>query len=154
MMDLREELWGVLIALAHTVENNEIPPRTDRFLLEALEIAKPQSPVDEDTLRRWVEQANEEKFVVSPDCRTCLYPCGKNENYDMQRLWMAEESVRRKKLQMMEEIQTLADKIRANQTQDASAMQSLYDGLFALGEDFEVDMLENFERDIQKALEN
>lgn len=152
-MNLREELLGVLIALGHTVENNEILQRTHEFVLAALPFTREQTKADEDELRLWIARANEEKFLVSPSCRTCLYPCGKNENYDMQRIWLAEPSVRQKKLQMLEQLYVLAGKIKEKRAYDEDTMQLVYETLFALGEDFEVDVLERFACEVRAYLD-
>ena len=41
-----------------------------------------------------IQRVNEEKHIIVPDCSVCKNPCGNTDNYDMKRIWEADEDIR------------------------------------------------------------
>ncbi len=46
------------------------------------------------TIKRLIEYVKLEKTRLVPQCGGCGAPCGRNDNYDMQKLWNADEDIR------------------------------------------------------------
>ena len=49
---------------------------------------------DNEALQRLIDRVEEEKARLIPDCAVCASPCGKNNDYDMEKLWTADEDIR------------------------------------------------------------
>ena len=92
MEDLRAELTGALIGLARATENNDhlLTPSTGRITVEALNATRPGENPDEAALHALLEEVNEEKRRLVPDCFYCAAPCGRTASYDLSRLALAE----------------------------------------------------------------
>lgn len=128
---LRETLIGALIGLARTCSNNPPTAQTDGLLIAGLHASDPASPMTDDQLLRMIARVRADKAAVSPNCVHCASPCGKNDEYDLRRLADAPEEVRAAK-------SALLDGLRAA-VRGGHMGQIVYDGLFALAEDWTPD---------------
>ena len=45
---------------------------------------------------------------MAPGCAVCAAPCGNTSDYDMRRIYEADEGIRKVKLQILEKLQKLA----------------------------------------------
>lgn len=92
--NLQDELTGALIGLARACENNKKTENTDQIIIEGLFTTITNVNFNDDTLREMIQRVNEEKHSIVPDCSVCKNPCGNTDNYDMKRIWEADEDIR------------------------------------------------------------
>ena len=93
---LQDELTGALIGLARAIEGNEdlVNESTYRLIIEGLFTTITNVSFDNVTIKRLIEYVKLEKTRLVPQCGGCGAPCGRNDNYDMQKLWSADEDIR------------------------------------------------------------
>ncbi|MEE1313184.1 MAG: hydroxylamine reductase [Lachnospiraceae bacterium] len=94
--ELQDKLTGALIGLARATEGNEafISVTTDRVILEGLFTTITNVNFNNETIIQLINRVEEEKKKLIPECYTCVSSCGKNNNYDMQKLWTGNEDIR------------------------------------------------------------
>lgn len=136
---LRDQLTGALIGIARAVDGNEhlISASTDKIIREGLAAAHFDSYADDKSLRTLIQCAETEKRKLIPLCYECAAPCGKNNNYDMRRLWTASEDAASLKMLLLCGIRSLAaDTCRAALLGriDQEVSRFFYRALFAIGE--------------------
>ena len=110
VLQLQEQLTGALIGIARAVDGNEhlITDSTDKIVREGLAAARPDASSGSDSLSALIQEVEDEKRRLIPLCYECAAPCGKNNNYDMRRLYMAEEDVCSLKLLILCGIRSMA----------------------------------------------
>lgn len=93
---LQDQLTGALIGLARATEGNEdlISPSTDKVVLEGLFTTVTNVNFNNDTISQMIQRVEEEKEKLVPNCFGCPSACGRNDDYDMQKLWNADEDIR------------------------------------------------------------
>ena len=93
---LQDALTGALIGLARATDGNEhlISATATTVIVESLLATLTNVNFDNDALTALLNRVEEEKRKMVPDCFTCASPCGKNNDYDLGKLWNAEEDVR------------------------------------------------------------
>ena len=93
---LQDKLTGALIGLARATEGNEylITGDTSRLVLEGLFTTVTNVNFNNDTITELIRRVEKERERLVPDCFVCTVSCGKNNNYDMNNLWEADEDVR------------------------------------------------------------
>ena len=137
---LRAQLTGVLIGIARAVDGNEhlISGSTDTIIREGLAATLPGGELDHDYLSTLIGRAEDEKRALIPLCYECASPCGKNSNYDLRRLWDAEEDVCSLKLLILCGIRSMAAqacRAAALGFTDQEVDRFFYQALFAVGEE-------------------
>ena len=140
IMGLQNQLTGVLIGIARAVDGNEhlIAGSTDKIVREGLAAALPNAALDREGLAALIQCAEEEKRRLLPHCYECEAPCGKNNNYDLRRLWDEEEDVCSLKLLILCGIRDMAaHACRAADLGrgDQAVSRFFYQALFAVGEE-------------------
>ncbi len=138
--DLQDRLTGVLIGLARAVQGNEhlISEETADTVMEGLFATLTNVNFDNAALQKLIECAEAEKNKLVPDCLTCASSCGKNNDYDMNRLWNADEDIRSLKSLILFGIRGIAAYAYHAAVlgyKDASIYNFLYKALFAIGMD-------------------
>ena len=93
---LQDKLTGALIGLARVTDGNEhlICESATAVIVESLFATLTNVNFDNAALEKLMERVEEEKRKMVPDCFSCASPCGKNDDYDMSRLWNADEDIR------------------------------------------------------------
>ena len=93
---IQDQLTGALIGLAHTAAGNEdlIDESTHRLVREALFTTVTNVSFDNQSIRALMDRIAQEKARIAPNCSACDHPCGKNDDYDMNQLWTAQEDIR------------------------------------------------------------
>ena len=88
---LQDKLTGALIGLARATEGNEylITGDTSRLVLEGLFTTVTNVNFNNDTITELIRRVEKERERL-----VCTVSCGKNNNYDMNNLWEADEDVR------------------------------------------------------------
>ena len=62
--------------------------------MEALFATLTNVNFDNDAIEELTRRVEEEKQRLAPDCSVCGSACGRNDNYDMEKLWNADEDIR------------------------------------------------------------
>lgn len=84
-----DSIISALIGLVGAVSNNGKTEQTDSVIREAFLCLK-----DADSEEEMVQKIHAEKFIIAPDCATCLNPCGNTSDYDMAQFYAADRSYR------------------------------------------------------------
>ena len=94
--ELQDKLTGALIGLARATENNEhlVVDSTNQLFLEGLFATLTNVNFDPETFYRMLDWCEVEKRRLVGNCYTCTSPCGRNEDYDLENLWNADEDSR------------------------------------------------------------
>ena len=144
---LRNRLIGALIGLTRAANGDPglITPSVSKLVLEALTAGE-----DSAALHALLDRAAAEKKKMVPGCFVCANPCGKSSNSNMEKLWAADEDVRRLKLQILSGIREIA----ALGCDDKAVMLFLFKALFFLGEDFGPEQLLPMVQEIDGLLSN
>ncbi len=137
-IELQNRLTGALIGIARAVDGNEhlISESTDRIVLEGLSATLTNFGCD--SLSALIQRAADEKKRLIPHCFECASPCGKNNDYDMNRLWTASEDVRSLKMLLLFGIRGMAVytcHAAAQGHVDQDVTRFFYQALFAIGEE-------------------
>ena len=133
---LRRELLGCLIGLARTCSNNPPTDETEGLLLAGLHAVDEATAIEPERLRALIDRVRADKTAVSPNCATCVSPCGKNDDYDVSRIDTAEASVREAKERIL--------RLLIQRGHQGRMSQLVFDALFALAEDWDADALERY----------
>ena len=93
---LQDQLTGALIGLARATEGSgsSVTEDTHRLVMEALFATLTNVNFDTDAIEELTRRVEEEKQRLAPDCSVCGSACGRNDNYDMEKLWNANEDIR------------------------------------------------------------
>lgn len=142
--NLQDELTGALIGLARVCSNNPRTEDTDRLILEGLFTTVTNVNFHDDTLRVLIGRVNEEKERIAPGCISCTAPCGNTDNYDMNRLWNADEDIRSLKSLILFGIRGMAAYAYHAMVlgyTDETVNAFFYKALFVLAEDWDMEAL-------------
>ena len=91
---LQDELTGALIGLAKSCGNNPKTEDTTGILIEGLFTTITNVNFNDETLREMIAKVHVEKQRIVPNCATCAAPCGNTSDYEMKKLWNADEDIR------------------------------------------------------------
>jgi hydroxylamine reductase len=92
---LRDELTSALIGLARAAQGDTHPTEdTYRLLIKGLLSTMTNVNINGETIRELIDAVHAEKERLVPRCSACASPCGRNDDYDVKRLWDAEEDLR------------------------------------------------------------
>lgn len=76
---MNEKIISSLVGLARACGNNGKTEDTDSIVMNAL--LRCDSSAEEGAI---VSAIRKEKYIISPNCETCLTPCGNTADYDME----------------------------------------------------------------------
>jgi len=137
---LSDKLTGALIGLPRATEGNDhmVSDSTAAVVVEGLRATLDREHAEADALQALIERADGEKRKLVPSCYQCAAPCGRNNDYDMKRLWYAEEGICALKHRLLDIIRDTADlayQAEAQGRKDERVYKFLYKALFAIGMD-------------------
>lgn len=116
---MREDsIISALIGLVGACNNNPKTADTDSLVVKALAFPLLYPEYDEKELRQMIDDIHAEKNAIAPGCATCAAPCGSTSDYDMRRIYEADDAVRNAKLSVLEKIQKLAVYVQHCQMSD------------------------------------
>ena len=94
--ELQDKLTGAMIGLAGAIDGNgeAVSEHVDKLVLEGLFATVTNVNFNNDSISELIQRVEEEKKKLVPNCYTCASACGKSNNYDMQKLWTANEDIR------------------------------------------------------------
>ena len=154
-----DRIISALIGLVGACNNNPKTAGTDRLVIKALAFPLLCPEYDEKALQQLIDDIYAEKNSVAPGCATCAAPCGNTSDYDMRRIYEADDVIRKVKLQILEKIQQLAAYICHNQESGIIPYTDggvFYKALSYISYDMDeavflglLDEIENIERDIK-----
>lgn len=141
---LQDELTGALIGIARASDGNEVTKSTTEIIIEGLFATLTNVNFDNDSIRELIRRAVEEKEKLIPKCSGCGSPCSRNENFDMESLWGADEDIRSLKSLILFGIRGMAAyayHAMALGYEDEEVNQFFYKALFAVGQEGDMDYL-------------
>lgn len=142
--ELQDELTGALIGLARASDGNQPTESTHRVMLEGLFTTITNVNFNRETIQEQIESVTREKDALIPRCGECAQPCGRNDNYDMKELWNADADIRSLKSLILFGLRGMAAyayHARMLGYSDEEVNSFFYEGLFAVGEDWNMEQL-------------
>ena len=142
---LQDQLTGALIGLAHAA-NGMLPEGQpiEKVLIESLFATITNVNFDDAALKELLDRVHEEKAKLVPNCGSCMSPCGRNDDYDMTQIWDADENIRSLKSLILFGIRGMAAYACHAMVlgyEDKEVNQFFCKALFALGEDWDMELL-------------
>ena len=143
--ELQDELTGALIGLARATDG-DTPVNADtwRLMIEGLFTTVTNVSFNEKTIRELIEQVHAERERLAPKGSGCGSRCGRNDDYDMNLLWNAQEDIRSLKSLILFGVRGMAayahHAMVLGYTDDA-VNRFFAKALFAVGEDWGMDEL-------------
>lgn len=134
MNEKRDELIGALIGMARAADGNWFLTADSSW-----EVMRGGLLATTDQLEDWIEKVRAEKFRMVPNCASCAAPCGRTSEYDMKKLWEADEEIRQIKTVLLLSIRGLA--VLAEEA-DEDLRKFFFRVMFILGEDWSKDELQ------------
>lgn len=141
--DLQDQLTGALIGLARAAVKNSPNERTDKLMIEGLFTTVTNVNFDDESLEALIKKVDAEKAAISSGC-SCCGSCGSTDNYDMNELWNANEDIRSLKsliLFGLRGVGAYAYHAMVLEYTDEAVNDFLYEGMYAVGEDYNMDQL-------------
>ena len=114
---ISNRIISVLIGLVGACNSNPKAQNTDAVIIKALALS---AECSEGSEKEIVGEIIAEKNVIAPNCAYCATPCGNTSNYDMDRIYGADESIRDAKLSILAEVQKLSADLYHHGTQKLS----------------------------------
>ena len=143
--ELQDQLTGALVGLSRAVDNApDANEGTWRLMIEGLFTTVTNVSFNEKTIRELIDQVHEEKARLVPGCSGCGSRCGRNDDYDMNLLWNAQEDIRSLKSLILFGVRGMAAYAHHAMMlgyADEEANRFFAKALFAVGEDWNMDAL-------------
>ena len=142
---IQDQLTGALIGLAHAA-NGSLPEGQpiEKVMIESLFATLTNVNFDDDALKVLLARVHEAKAGLVPGCGSCMSSCGHNDDYDMMRIWEADEDIRSLKSLILFGIRGMAAYAYHAMVlgyENAEVNQFFSKALFALGEDWDMELL-------------
>ena len=143
--ELQDELTGALIGLARATDG-DTPVNADtwRLMIEGLFTTVTNVNFNEKTIRELIEQVHAERERLAPTGSGCGSRCGRNDDYDMNLLWNAQEDIRSLKSLILFGVRGMsayAHHAMVLGYTDEEVNRFFAKALFAVGEDWGMDEL-------------
>ena len=142
--NLQDALTGALIGLARAADTNTPTASTHRAVIEGLFTTLTNVNFSEETVRRQIDTVRREKAALTPNCSACACPCGRTDEYDMNKLWEADADIRSLKSLILFGLRGMAAYAYHAMVlgyTDEEVNHFFYEGLFAIGEDWGMEEL-------------
>ena len=142
---LQDELTGALVGLAHALDNApEANEDTWQLIIDGLFTTVTNVSFNEKTLCELIDRVHEEKASLLPGCSVCSSTCGRTDDYDMEKVWNAQEDIRSLKSLILFGIRGMAAYAHHAMVlgyTDEEVNRFFAKALFAIGEDWGMDEL-------------
>ena len=143
--ELQDELTGALIGLARATDG-DTPVNADtwRLMIEGLFTTVTNVSFNEKTIRELINRVHAEKERLAPKGSGCGSRCGRNDDYDMNMLWNAQEDIRSLKSLILFGVRGMsayAHHAMVLGYTDEEVNRFFAKALFAVGEDWGMDEL-------------
>ncbi len=137
---LQDLLTGALIGLARATDGNtQSTENTYKLLIKGLFTTITNVNFNEATIKALIEEVHSEKEKLVPGCSDCETPCVRNDDYDMSKVWDADEDIRSLKSLILFGIRGMAAYAYHAGVlgyTDKSINEFFAKALFAIGEDW------------------
>lgn len=144
-MDMnKDHIISALIGLVGACNNNPKTENTDTIVLKALAVLSESLSYDDKALQGVIDEIYAEKNMIAPECATCAMPCGNTSDYDMNRIYQAEDGVRKVKLDILTKLSELASDIYCKKGPEEiqeEIMETFYKALSYISYDMEKEAL-------------
>ena len=143
--ELQDELTGALIGLARATDG-DTPVNADtwRLMIEGLFTTVTNVNFNEKTIRELINRVHAERERLAPNGSGCGSRCGRNDDYDMNLLWNAQEDIRSLKSLILFGVRGMsayAHHAMVLGYTDEEVNRFFAKALFAVGEDWGMDEL-------------
>ena len=142
---LQDQLTGALVGLARTTDGNTQPTEnTYKLLIKGLFTTITNVNFNDVTLKALIDEVHAEKEKLVPLCGECASPCGRNDDYDMTKVWDADEDIRSLKSLILfgaRGMAAYAYHAGVLGYSDQRVNEFIAKALFAIGEDWGMDEL-------------
>ena len=141
---LQDELTGALIGLARASDGHETTAATHKAMIEGLFTTLTNVNFNGETIQRQIDTVRREREKLIPGCTGCASPCGRNDEYDMNRLWTDNEDIRSLKSLILFGLKGMAAYAYHALVlgySDEEVNNFFYEGMFAVGEDWSMEQL-------------
>ncbi len=141
---LQDALTGAMIGLVRAADGMELTGHSCKLLIRGLFTTITNVNFNAVTLRALIDEVHAEKASYVPGCASCAAPCGRTEDYDMSRVWDAQEDIRSLKSLILFGIRGMAAYAYHAQVlgySDQRVNEFFAKALFAIGEDWGMDEL-------------
>ncbi len=149
--ELKKELAGSLIGLARASQGNGLEREAQIAMYRGLEVYA--EGTDAEAVRRAIDKIHFEKRKLAPNCANCAKPCGRNDDYDMNKLYLNDEKIRSAKLKFLNTLMLFAP-FAAEKAENGSISEKICSffccSLFAMGIEWEAGELESYFQSILK----
>ena len=140
ILPLQDQLTGALIGLARAVDGSEhlMSDALTQLILEGLFCTQPNANTDAPALEALIGRALEQNRQMVPNCFTCAMPCGRTEDYDLNRLYNAQGENRSLRTQILTDLRSMAAYAHPAWTlgaRDDRVNRFLYKALVVIGRD-------------------
>ena len=143
--ELQDQLTGALVGLSRAVDNApDANEGTWRLIIEGLFTTVTNVSFNEKTIRELIDRVHEEKAHLVPGCSGCGSRCGRNDDYDMNLLWNAQEDIRSLKSLILFGVRGMAAYAHHAMMlgyADEEVNRFFAKALFAVGGDWDMDAL-------------
>ena len=143
--ELQDELTGALIGLARATDaDTPVNADTWRLMIEGLFTTVTNVSFNEKTIRELINRVHAEKERLAPKGSGCGSRCGRNDDYDMNLLWNAQEDIRSIKSLILFGVRGMsayAHHAMVLGYTDEEVNRFFAKALFAVGEDWDMDAL-------------
>ena len=138
--ELQDRLTGALIGLARATEGGlQATEETGKLLIEGLFTTVTNVNFNDKTIQDLIDCVHAEKARLVPGCGSCADPCSRTEDYDMEKLWSAQEDIRSLKSLILFGVRGMAAyayhaMVLGSRSKEVE--QFMHKALFAVGEDW------------------
>ena len=141
---LQDALTGALIGLARAANGAALCKDDARLMTSALFATLTNVNFAAGDIERLTQRVHEATNRLVPNCSCCQSPCGHNVDYDMQRVWTANEDIRSLKSLILFGIRGMAAYAHHASVlgyEDSELYRFFTKALFAVGEDWGMEEL-------------
>ncbi|MBD5497622.1 MAG: hypothetical protein HDR11_07640 [Lachnospiraceae bacterium] len=103
-----DKIISALIGLVGACNNNPKTADTDSLVIKALAFPLLCPEYGDREMQEIVNDIYLEKNAIAPGCASCTAPCGNTSDYDMRRIYEADDGIRNAKLRVLAKIRELA----------------------------------------------
>ena len=142
--NLQDVLTGALIGLARATTNAQPTKDTWHLMISALFATLTNVNFSAEDIETFTRRVHEETRRLVPDCGCCQNPCGHNDDYDMRKLWSAQEDIRSLKSLILFGVRGMAAYAHHAYVlgyEDETLSRFFAKALFAVGEDWGMEAL-------------
>ena len=142
------KLFGALIGVARSIDWYSPIEETSMQVIYKIfsTVSSHEELLDESALSTLTKELHLEKLRLVPDCFHCLNRCGRTDDYDMELIWNAEESVRNAKFSLLEMLVTMPQSISYSEDKARCVVK----GLLSLGEAYSADMIHSITNEVKQ----